>query len=116
MNLTKRKALEECIKMWTWLSECPGADKDDYFMEMEINDKPHSDCYCCEYAINNWGFRNCNCCPIWEGAANPRDGCSHPDSPYYKWCNTEIKKGHKQYSKDIVKLAQKALDELDKEE
>ena len=114
MNLTKRKALEECIKMWTWLSDHPEADKDDYFIAMEINDEPNSECYCCEYTINNGDCIDCTCCPIWEGAANPDDGCYHSNSPYYKW--TEAKSAvRSEYAIEIVKLAQKALDDLNKE-
>ena len=64
MKLTKRKALEICKELWTWLAETGTGQKRDWpgwkkYGEMAC------DCPCCEYALTlRREHQNCNVCPL----------------------------------------------------
>ena len=101
--------------MWTWLSEHPTVSKEDYFIVMNISedDIPNVDCYCCEYATNDQGFRNCTCCPIFGSTKISEKNCLDLNSPYLKWATSVNSNSKAYYANKIVKLAQKALDDLE---
>lgn len=86
--LTKRKALEKTIEMWSWLAENPDKDKEDFFEFKNISNIPYSECYCCEFD-GIWG--NCRNCPIinWNYDADNNmvvvDRCTNSGSAYGIW-------------------------------
>lgn len=114
MKLTKKQALKECIKMWTWLAKHPTKNKSDYFSGKVFSQKsiPESFCYCCEYALQD-GVVNCPECPIWEGAIGCSDGCYAQGSPYDRWTGNNSLLERVKSAKEIVRLAKKKLAQLE---
>ncbi|KKL92752.1 hypothetical protein LCGC14_1881560 [marine sediment metagenome] len=64
MKLTRKKAIELCIELWTWLAET-GEEKGCWPKWPEVEDK-YGDiqnyCFFCEYTADKKG--SCKCCPL----------------------------------------------------
>ena len=124
MRLTKRKALELCIELWTWLAKHPGNEKDDWprlmCNEGDIPDMAN-DCPCCGYAYPKGDCVDDSCphCPLkdyWPGGScEPRNTVAL--SPWREWVSamadsdmpTVVKA-----AKAIARLARKALKDHNK--
>lgn len=89
-------------KMWQWLAENPGKDKDEW-PEWEFNGGSVpgalNDCFACEYTkdlySDPWGktryVPDCNLCPlVWlEEGEITQFMCEGEDSPYLLWMSFE---------------------------
>lgn len=104
MNLTKKQAIEEHRKMWTWIAELIKNDDGKYYSEklykniiykmkreyLELylpGEDVRAYCFCCEYTFNMYPKTFCACahCPIVWGDEdkNVEMGCSNlRSSPY----------------------------------
>lgn len=116
--LTKRKALEKTIEMWSWLAENPDKDKEDFFEFKNISNIPYSECYCCEFD-GIWG--NCRNCPIinWNYDADNNmivvDRCTNSGSAYGIWRSAIVStKTKQQAARRIAELAELELNKLKK--
>ena len=116
--LTKRKALEKTIEMWSWLAEHPDKDKEDFFEFKNISNIPYSECYCCEFD-GIWG--NCRNCPIinWNYDADNNmvvvDRCTNSGSAYGIWRSAIVStKTKQQAARRIAELAELELNKLKK--
>jgi len=114
--LTKRKALEKTIEMWSWLAENPDKDKEDFFEFKNISNIPYSECYCCEFD-GIWG--NCRNCPIinWNYDADNNmvvvDRCTNSGSAYGIWRSAIVStKTKQQAARRIAELAELELNKL----
>ncbi|MDE6413001.1 MAG: hypothetical protein K2K42_03805, partial [Eubacterium sp.] len=105
--LTKRKALEKTIEMWSWLAENPDKNKSDYFYCNGIEETPEQLCYCCEY-----NPISCYYCPIQNWAYNDDEDvckCDLPRGTYELWRDSSTQEDAKKYAQKIVLLAKKSL-------
>ena len=77
MRLTKRKAIELSIELWTWCAET-GRDKKKWpgWKKYPSN---YWDCFLCEYDSNHDG--GCQSCPYMQRYK----GCFNGDTPYKNW-------------------------------
>ncbi|MCH5186818.1 MAG: hypothetical protein J1F63_00340 [Oscillospiraceae bacterium] len=95
-KMTKAEAIANHRKMWNWIADetekrqrC--VSKDEYFYTVDIANRPHQRCYCCEYSAQNgilpFPEYDCGLCPVvW-----PFGGlCCTPDEDglYDCWCRT----------------------------
>lgn len=113
--MTKKEALELCVKLWTDISESDcDVDINDWD---DLHDYKHGfvrkygefegDCPCCEYTKTE-----CDNCPITKWS-HEYTGCCHAE--YGKWVRAVYDGDHKKarkYALKIVKLAQKELEVL----
>lgn len=93
MRLTKKKAIEISIELWTWLAETGEESKYiwegwDKYGEMDAG------CAFCEYVARHRP-RGCGCCPYWAKFHS----CQDYGSPYDKWTTSETISTRKKYAK-----------------
>jgi len=94
MRLTKRLALEICLKLWMWLART-GGYKEDWPGWWEVG-RMRSYCPCCEY---KWRHRNdCSRCLL--RALWPK-GC-WPDSIYTAWFRAATPAARRKCARVIV--------------
>ncbi len=101
MKLTRKKAIELCIELWTWLAETggakiqwPGWEKYRYI---------YLHCFFCEYskqkkessAFNRKGI--CAYCPLYKQFG--LKGCYHPKCAFYDWKSVFDPDDCKKYAK-----------------
>ena len=79
MRLTKKKAMEICIELWTYLAET-GNKKEDW-PGWEKYGEMNAECPLCEYGDQNPAKAGCNC-PL---DRPPFNGCYNPPSEYENW-------------------------------
>jgi len=105
--MTKRKALEICIELWTWLAKS-GSHKNRW-PRWEWNGGEikwmQNQCSLCEYSDRE--KKGCEACPLKEAL----DRCK-PNSVYAKWCASDLKIFRKWYARKIRNYAIKALKDL----
>jgi len=106
MRLSRKKAIELCIELWTWLAET-GLRKDDWPDWPKYQDTEAIVAYCwfCYYQeqqIERYAPDDelnkdnvCRYCPL----ASIRTGCGKDDSPYLKWLTAKTPKTRKKYAK-----------------
>ena len=98
MILTKKKAIELSIELWTWLAET-GEEKDNW-PEWEKNGGQHiaveDDCFLCKYVTPT--NRHCDACPysIKYGC------CQDDDSPYLDWEGADGVEDMKKYAAQFL--------------
>ena len=101
MYLTKREAITEHRKMWTWIADTAEREKrivtkEDYFYQSHLNyEDLTAGCYCCEYAAKKHHQEHkevvnrfiCVYCPlIWhEGPMTKLAPCLDSESPFAKF-------------------------------
>ena len=96
MKLTRKKAIELCIEVWTWCTES-GALKCDYpYSKKQLryvvrNDYPESHCWFCEYCLQHKD-NGCKGCPL--GGENKCE-----DMAYEKWDKAKTPRTRKKYAK-----------------
>lgn len=93
MRLTRKKAIELCIELWTYLAETGDykfawPDWDKYDIE------PWADCWFCEYNNRQEG-KSCQKCPL-KGRGERR--CIKK-TPYGQWAGTNSRHLRKKYAK-----------------
>ncbi len=98
MKLTRKKAIELCIEMWTWLAET-GKRKFEYpFPEEQLkyagNDYPEAHCWFCEYCLQHKDD-NCKGCPLGGDPNDPE--CDK--LAYDKWDEAQTPRTRKKYAK-----------------
>ncbi len=102
MKLTREKAIELCIEVWTWCAET-GKQKSEYpytkeqlkYIEDEYDDYPESHCWFCEYCRQHKD-NGCRGCPLVSGASSK---CECENMAYKKWENAETPRTRKKYAK-----------------
>lgn len=118
MKLTKKKALEECEKLWRWLEKNPHIfDKGLWLGWKEYEEKfglIGSHCPCCQYAVEGDLNKspNCKICPlknIWPKNTPYGDPCMWPDSPFKRWYDTSITETRRENAKIIADECTKLL-------
>ncbi|MFH0784539.1 MAG: hypothetical protein V2B20_21625 [Pseudomonadota bacterium] len=83
--MKKNEALNEMMKMWTWLYKHPAHDKKYYVSYVAKLSKPwKNNCPACELAGDNCG----NCLMNFEGKQG--SFCADPESPFRKWQDTTL--------------------------
>jgi len=117
MKLTKRKALQECIRIWSALARTGSGKKRDVMgADLYVNE-----CPCCSFVTEKAGitsalslpyFPSCfKLCPItWR----LKGSCNAPKETYLLWCQARLIVDRKKYARQIVKLAKQALNKLPK--
>lgn len=96
MYFTKREAITEHRKMWTWIAESfrlkkTPVEKADYFKTFyEGESNVYNDCFMCEYIHYVYNDLECRYCPLifvkGQQTMSPIScGCCHKDSPYVKF-------------------------------
>ena len=107
MKITKRKALEDCVKIWSELAKTGAIYKPEWAIEKySVNG-----CPCCRYADDHLSLcSECLLIGLWP------DTCCSPGSPYYSWDYTkgEDEANRKKYAKIIANYAKKMLKEMGK--
>ncbi len=98
MKLTKKKALELSIELWTWLAET-GKHKYEWNGWSKYGNIFH-DCFLCEYGIKQSTIEadECDLCSYYQ-----RFGycCLHP-SPYTNWDDALTTEEHKKYAQEFL--------------
>lgn len=121
MKLTKRKTLEICVQLWTWLSKHGNAGKEDWpgwkqLAGADIDEFFPCDCPCCAYFEQHEDVSidppACGryCLIKWPGG-----DCLSGYSPFAAWdkpCTSDSERGR--LAKQIVVLANAALKKLPK--
>lgn len=102
--MEKQEALNEVLKMWTWLYKHPAHDKEYYGTYVSRQTKPwKNNCPVCEIADDT-----CSNCLL--TVDDPKETfCTAPDSPYRKWLETPVDNPDYRtlYAGDIIALARK---------
>jgi hypothetical protein len=95
MKLTRKKAIELCIELWTWLAKT-GKKKEDWPKWVEY-DYTYNDCWFCEYGsqqVEKYNGCTCQYCPLIK-KLDMLCGKSY----YGKWSCTKAPKTRKKYAK-----------------
>ena len=102
MRLTRKKAIDLCIELWTWLAET-GKTKEDW-PEWEKYDPVMSDCWFCEYVNQRKNYSDrCKSCPY-----NRKYGhCYNPESYYDCWEDAETPRTRRKYAKLFLEQIKK---------
>ena len=94
-RLTRKKAIQICKELWTWLAET-GKNKSEW-PEWEKYGTMHIDCPFCKYARESV-TGDCNACPY-----NQKFGyCDLWDTPYCKWRQAESADERKEAAKAFL--------------
>lgn len=104
MKLTKKKAIELSIELWTWLAET-GKRKWDWPVWKKYGNDICGDCFLCEYDEAN-GKGDCDICPL-QKKFSQRDedeftACHHKDCAYSGWGKATIPKTRKKFAAKFV--------------
>lgn len=104
-DITKKEALEECYKLWSWLEKHPSKSKKDW-PGWEDHYKTYTKqadlyCSCCDYD-DLIDVPSCEACPLislWPHLNKPTEGsCIYSTSPYKKWDKSKSPKTKKKYA------------------
>jgi hypothetical protein len=98
MKLTRKKAIELCIELWTWLAET-GKQKKDWPEWEKYHCHIVWHCWLCYYCKQRGGrprkHGDCSNCPYYEVYGF----CAEDKKPYYKWTESKQKRTRKKYAK-----------------
>lgn len=99
MRLTRKKSIELCILLWTWLAET-GKKKYDW-PEWVNYGEIKNECWFCEYCkyrdnASKGPYLGCKRCPLVKSLGV---NCFDNDSFYDKWENAETPRARKKYAK-----------------
>lgn len=110
MRLTKKRAIELTLELWTWLYENPTKYKANWpgwtwsggqYKEVSC------DCFCCEwvFTVTKKGCSSCPLAPLWGAScAELSEG-----NVYRLWGEATTNKDKKKYAKQIVNFCKKEL-------
>jgi hypothetical protein len=124
-KLTKRKALQICYELFTWLAENPGKHKKEWPGWIKYG-YMQNNCPCCEYQIRNYIKHQCSCirCPLlkfWSSfeKRENRVGC-YPcekfNTPWISWLceSNKLNKDETILECNARQIANAAKDEINK--
>lgn len=108
MRLTRKKAIELCIELWTWLAKTGKEDKSDwpgwlkYYASVKIaGERVWGYCWFCEYderqKEREKTLLSCSFCPLVEIFGI--DGCTNKQCYFKKWERAKTPRTRKKYSK-----------------
>ena len=99
MRLTKKKSMEICIELWTYLEET-GNEKEDW-SGWEKYGEMRDQCPLCEYNQQHYDEDSvaCNCPLAWP----PFNGCCDPPSEFRNWNNVAHQADRKRFAKAFLK-------------
>ena len=118
-KLTKKRVLELCLDLWTWLRDNPMKRKS-LWPGWEEH-QAYLNCFACEYVQQQQQERRlleCSLCPLlslWTKSKNKEDVDDYPcsksyTSPYEKWLNTDSARMRAKYAGKIVDFCRKELE------
>ena len=113
----KKLMLQECAKMWDWLSEHPSAHKEEYFRTHPEVYPAACGCFMCEYTFSiDDETEDCNIiCPI-SPLVWPH-GCTDSDSVYMIWRNPMFNVDRRiEAAKQIADACREVLKEMEVED
>ena len=116
-KLTKKRALELCLELWTWLRDSPMREKEEW--PGWTKHQAYLACFACEYVYkNNEDVLECSLCPLlslWTKSKKINNYlCEYSSSsPYRKWKNAV---SDKMRAKQAGKIADFCRKELSKED
>ena len=91
MKLTKKKAIELSIELWTWLTET-GKRKDEWD---KWTSRVIDMCFLCEYGRQMTPRRfSCNVCPYRDKFGH----CNNDGSNFNRWCTARTPKTRRKYA------------------
>ena len=94
MRLTKNKAIQISIELWTWLAETGGSDKGDW-VGWEKYGEIYYNCALCEYGTLVGSIvSRCFHCPYYLKFGK----CYKEGQPFLKWGKARIPKTRKKYA------------------
>ena len=121
-KLTKKRSIELCLEMWTWLSKNPGSKKIGWPGMIKANDEYgyiDSECFACEYTrqyiLTRQVEMSCKKCPLIKlwGKYKGNTPCIDSEvSPYYHWVYSKYK--DTKSAKKIASYCRKLLKEMEK--
>jgi hypothetical protein len=98
MRLTKKKAIDISIELWTWLAE---TGKKKYEWDgWEQYGEMYEGCALCEYSHRQSGRVTCSACSYYECFNNI---CFSGDTNYRKWASACQKRTRMKYAKLFLK-------------
>ena len=102
---TAKRALLECIEMWSELAETGGSDKytTAYYKRTRIG------CALCHYADS---YSDCTSCLLYGKWGSSIGICAAAGSVYHRWYMSSTPAERKHYASKIVDLCKQALEEL----
>lgn len=117
MSITKEKALQITVELFSWLAKNPRKKKCDW-PGWKGYSRLLNFCACCEY-VETIEIQRGSChytCPIkWlktdRMLLHRQSHCGAATSPYRKWVRAIQPKTRTKYAKQVVNLAKKALKE-----
>ena len=111
-RLTRRQALQACIKIWNFMVKNPHLTKTQAIEKLNLENKYRNDCPCCDYSDNHKkDYCSTNCIIKW--GSNEYRGCSQNFSPWILYITTFINTTENLQARiNIVKLAKQALAKL----
>jgi len=108
-KLTEGRAIKLTLKMWRWMAET-GKGKEDYFeLADKGKNKPHSECFLCDYNDQNMREVCCVLCPYYRVYGH----CNNFGAPYSKWYDCWIRydiEGARIYAGEFVKELEALLE------
>jgi hypothetical protein len=114
MRLTRKKALEICVELWTWLSQDEARYKEGWPGWRKYGHMTNR-CPCCEYHA---GHKYRDVCPIWGKCWNNKDqiSCIADNAPFHRWCISRDAESVKAAAQEIAMLAKIQLEKIKKGE
>lgn len=94
MRLTRKKAIEISIELWSWLAENGNEDKHDW-PDWEKYGEMRSACPLCELFRGSLG---CGKCPYYSSLGD----CTAYNSPFVKWRDTHSKESAEKYASQFL--------------
>lgn len=102
-----KESLEICIKMWDWLADHPGSDKDDAVEALKLP-WMMNECACCAYADGCYKGWPCPLFGLWS--KNKDDlSCNDEQSLYTKWRKAKTPATTTKYARQIADMARLRL-------
>ena len=93
MRLTRKKAIELSIELWTWLAETGGYKSQ--WPEWERYGFVEEHCFLCEYVSREFGKPSCAHCPLYITV----EGSNCFGTSFGSWCKARITGERKECAK-----------------
>lgn len=99
MRLTKKKAIELSIELWTWLAET-GEEFKSLWSGWDKYGEPDNDCFLCEYQGRHEtkSTEACSLCPYYKIFGD----CTNANMPYENWWSAETIEDRKKYAREFL--------------
>jgi hypothetical protein len=103
MKVTRKKAIELCIELWTWLAKTGSKNKKDWPGWKKYKICSVWDCFFCDYAMKKaeTGLSDeaCSYCPLWDNKKNEAIRSCVRNYAYGKWVEARQIRTRKKYAK-----------------